>query len=546
MQKFKVCLKENRLVFQNPPEAPKTVVAEDPMAKVAKEGFKNPDGSYYDPVTGSYFNGSGLGQSMDPKDALPYKQANAGPFVDVKVDVAEAAKQAEPAKAADVAKQAADAKAAEAEAAKAAAKVETKQETGTQRVELKTQMDLDALKNKMAGEFEALVAAVSLGGKSIEGSPSAVNFSTITLDEKVLSDKVLKLLDLEKLKNFANKLKQATGVEIKAEDADDLLALIYANSIVAKTKKAFTDRYSRYNEFLTNLPKPVTLSPEKFPFDVKFGKGVDFDVVLKVENTEFDNVYKEYIAANPKAKEAPKPPTAQEENLKARAKVLQDSFAGKALAWLGLVKLEEAPEGKTEDEDAKVIRLKRNQDAYAAAINGENTFAKWVVWLLGGGAMLDGGGEDIAASLKDMDPKHAAIVAGLQKQAKALPFSLDKAAQKVPRLESVAGGDVDSVGEIKFGEIVKDNKNMPERGVKLSEGYKVEVAQKLTIDLSGGEMTVPEGQPISVWNNGKSEVKTIAKDDKPFKDTTLVLIGQLPVGTTFKGKPRLKLDKMTA
>lgn len=530
MQKFKDCLKENRLVFQNPPEVPKTVVVEDPAAQVAREGFKNPDGSYYDPVAGIFNDGKGGGHSMDAVGALKDKKDGAVPFVEVK--------------AADVAKQAADAKAAEAEAAKAVAKVDTKQETGTQRVEFKTQMDLDALKNKMAGEFEALVAAVSLEGKSIEGSPSAVNFSTITIDEKVLSDKVLKLLDLEKLKNFADKLKKATGVEIKAEDADDLLALIYANSIVAKTKKAFTDRYSRYNEFLTNLPKPVVLASEKFPFEVKFGKGVDFDVVLKVENTEFDNVYKEYIAANPKTKEAPKPPSAQQENLNARAKVLQDSFAGKALNWLGLVKLEEAP--KDETDDAKALRLKRNQDAYAAALNGENTFAKWVVWLLGGGAMIDGGGEDIAASLKDMDPKHAAIVAGLQKQAKALPFSLDKAALKVPRLESAAGGDVDSVGKTKFEEIVKDNKGMPEKGVKLSEGYKIEDSQKLTIDLSGSEMTVPEGQSISVWNNGKSEVKTIAKDDKPFKDTTIVLIGQLPAGTTFKGKPRLKLDKMTA
>lgn len=517
MEKFQVCLKENRIIFQTPPEAPKAVVAEDPVAKIAREGFKNPDGSYYDQVSGIFNDGKGGGRSTDAAGALKEKKDGAVPFVEVK---------------------------AEAEAAKAAAKVETKQETGTQVVEFKTQMDLDALKNKMAKDFEALVAAVSLEGKFIEGSPSAVNFSTITLDEKVLSDKILKLLDLEKLKGFTDKLKQATGVEIRPEDADDLLAVIYANSIAAKTKKAFGERYKHYNEFLTNLPKPVVLAPDKFPFEIKFGKGVEFGVVLKVENTEFDNAYNEYIKANLTSKEAPKPLGAQEENLKARAKVLQDSFAGKALSWLGLVKLEEVPSGASEQDKAAIA--KRNCEAYAAAINGENTFAKWVVWLLGGGAMLDGGGEDIAASLKDMDPKHAAIVAGLQKQAKALPFSLDKAALKVPRLESAVGGDVDPVGETKFGEIVKDNKGMPEKGVKLSEGYKVEASQKLTIDLIGGEMTVPEGQSISVWKDGKSESQTIAKDSKPFKDTTLTLIGQLPVGTTFKGKPKLKLDKMTA
>lgn len=485
MEKFKVCLYENRLVFQNPPEA---------------EIFNNGNG----------------GES--PTDA-------AG--AEVKADSTGLLKAVE--------------------VAKVSAKVEAKQETGVQLVEVKTQMDLEALRNKMAQDFETLMAAVSLDGKSISGRSTtlAVSFETIGLSEGEFDKEVLKLLNLEKLKLFADKLKQATRVEIKAEEADDLLAFIYANSIVAKTRSAFSTRYPRCKEFIESINLAKAKMPAfDFPFDVKFGKGVDFDVVLKVENNEFDKAYSEYIAKNPEAKEVPKPPSAQEENLNARAKILQDSFAGKALSWLGLVKLEEVPEGASEQDKAAIA--KKNREAYAAALNGENTFAKWVVWLLGGGAMLDGGGEDIAASLKDMDPKHAAIVAGLQEQAKALPFSLDKAAQKIPRLESAAGGDVDSVGETKFGEIVKDNKSMPEKGVNLSEGFKVGDSQKLTIDLSGGEMTVPEGQSISVWSNGKSENQTITKDSKPFKDTVLVLIGKLPAGTILKGKPVLKLDKMDA
>lgn len=521
MEKFKVCLCENRLIFQNAsnaPEAPKQQVAEDSVAKIAREGFENPDGSYYDPekslyVSGKDDNGGDFGISLSPHDAIQYKKEGALPFVKLKVEV---------------------------KAAKAAGHVETKQETGAQLVEVKTQMDLEVLKNKMAKDFEDLEAAVSLEGKSIEGNPSAVSFSisTITLDEKALSKEVLKLLDPGKLKVLSDKLEQATGLKIKAEDADDLLAVIYANSIVAETKRVFNKRYSRYNEFITHLPKPMDMS-RSTPFEVKFGKGVGFAVVLKVENTEFDNAYNGYLSANPTAKEAPKSSTAQEENLKARAKVLQDSFAGKALSWLGLVKLEKVPEGASEQNKSAIA--KRNQDAYAAALSGENTFAKWVVWLLGGGAMLDGGGEDIAASLKDMDPKHAAIVAGLQKQARALPFSLEKAAQKAKPLEGgVAGEEFEAVDKGNFDEIVKDNKKMPEKGLKLKEAFEFG-AQKLILNLKGAEIILPKGTSV---RRADGNLETASDADKSFKDTELVLIEQLPAGTVFRGKPVLKLEKI--
>lgn len=535
MQNYRFCLKESRLVFQDAADGAQEVL-EESSAVVLDEpkedgGFRNTDGSYYDSANGKYVDSEGTAFSISPEAALKKKGDGATPFN------------------AEVTEQPVDAPVE----AKVAAQAEIQNDTKTELVEAKTKtqiselkMGVEELEAKMKDNFEVLAAAISLDGKDFSGKLTGMDatFELPEINAKTFIPEIAKLLyNNDRIKEHLEQLKAATEVEIQPDEADDALAVIYANSVAVRLRKAFKDKYDRAKEVIMYANarpgvKPLTL---EFPYEVKFGKGADFDVIFHTEGNEFDKAYDEHCRLHDKPVEAPKPPDEKEQNLMARAKVLQDSVPGKVLAWMNLVVLEDAPKNedgtlRTESEVEKADRLGRNQKAYASALS-DNFFAKCVVWLMGGGHMLDGGGEDVVASLTDMGEKPAAAILALQKKVMASPLSLEKAALKVPRLDG-------SVAELlptkkdDFGKMVKSEKALPESGVSLSEAYEFS-GQKLSVDLKGGEMILPKGKFVKTAD-GNSQGDS--DKDFPLKDKELVFIEPLPVGTVFKGKPVFKLS----
>ncbi|MEK7086066.1 MAG: hypothetical protein AAB953_03585, partial [Patescibacteria group bacterium] len=283
----------------------------------------------------------------------------------------------------------------------------------------------------------------------------------------------------------------------------------------------------------------------EIPFKVKItgitGFAPEFDMKTSTFVADYEAYNKAVPAPAEKPKEENKESTEEQDLAKAKdakVKALKSSFAGMALSWLGVIKVGEGPEGETAQE-----KEARENAAYLAALDGSNPIAKWVVWILGGGALLDGGGSDIESSVADMGEK-GGIIKAIHEKGKVSFISLEGTAKKYGGTEAQAESGAKDMNNTEFAEVLADPKKMPEKGLKLKEVVAFKAGEKLRINLkNGGEMVIPKGGSVRKLD-GVEEGD--GKADKVLKEVDFAIIGQLPVGPTFNGKAELKIEDVTA
>jgi|GEM_PF-2142783 len=490
--------------------------------KFKVEGYKNPDGSSFDPDTSIYTRGKD--DKTEPhsfkvaslEEAFKFKSAEAVPYK---------------------------------EAEKEAARAEVKNEAAGAKVELKTVMSLDNLKDQMKDKFVNFSKEVEVESQKIQGDFTLdKNFSDAAFDamgEKVKTE-LMKALSpsgnkdrFQILVKAVNDYVQKEGQSLSADDVSMLLASLYSASAKGSLKKKFDEL--RLGEFAKKTEKSYGIH-----YEVAFDKG-GLSSNFTPADASFNEEYQQYLKDNPKAVDA-NADAANKARLD-RAKKFRSSFAGKMMGTFGLVKLEEPPvdsDGKLIPEvpEAKAAREARNDQLYSDVLKGDNFIAKWFIFIFGGGAMLDGGVADIEASIKDMDPKYRGILNTLQKIASNSPLSLKKTAEQL----AAPAAEILGLDKGKFAEAVKDSSKIPEKTFKLTEGFDGVEGQKLVVTLKdGAEMVLPKGQKIRA--NDKDEVAGEKDDkgnavDRTFKDVVLNVTGAIPAGTTFRGKVQFKQEKM--
>lgn len=499
-------------------------MAEQPeFEKFKAEGYKNPDGSSFDPDTLTYTRGEK--DTTQPhsfkvgslEEAFKYKAKDAVPF-----KVAE-----------------------EAKAKNDAAKTEVKTEAAAAKVELKTGMSLEGLKEKIQGDFTRLLEAVKLEfaknpvqkdfvlDKSFDAA-KACNDAVAAVGPQLAASLTayLNATGNEALSEKMREYFKGTSESITNNDVGGLLATMYSVSAKASLDKKFKEM--RLGDFAQKAEVPYPLR-----YAVTFNND---ELVSTVSSTstdpDFKAAHEKFLKDNPApTKESAEVEVADKARLE-RARKLKTSFAGKMMGFMGIVNVGEAPTGETPTEKAL-----REDLAYADALKGNNFVAKWFIFIFGGGAMIDGGVADIEDSMKDMDPKYKGMLTNLQKMGGNSPLSLKKMGEQL----AAPVAAILALDKGKFGEALKDTTKIPEKGFNLSEGFDGVAGQKLVVTLKGAEMILPKGKSIRA--NDKEE-SAKEKDDKgvekdrSFKDIVLNITGPIPAGTIFKGKVQFKQEKI--
>ncbi len=398
---------------------------------------------------------------------------------------------------------------------------------------------VEELKVKMQNDFEEFGNAISLNGQEVGGVLSGdLDFNFL---KQSLTDAVLKLLAGKDLTKFVEKLNAATGLNVKKEEVDNAIAAIYANSIIAAAEGKFKKDFARYKDFVKYQKEQTPPKTYEIPFKVKITGITGFAPEFTTSGFVAD--YEAYNKAVPASTEKPK----KEESIgeqelaevkDAKAKALRSSFAGMILLRIGIIDPGKGPEGETDAEKAV-----RENAAYLAVLDGSNPIAKWVIYLLGGSALLNGGGADVEAAIADMGEK-GKIFKVIKEKGSASFISLEGTAKKYGGTEGQVEGGAKEMNSTEFAEVLADPKKMPEKGLKLKEAVVLKASEKLRINLkNGGEMVIPKGGFVRTFDGPQ---KGDAQADTPLKDVDFAIIGQLPVGTTFNGKAELKIEELTA
>lgn len=419
-----------------------------------------------------------------------------------------------------------------------AEKADVKVDASKKREEMKTVQELDQLKKKMSGDFQEIATEVKLvKGQIFQGEFSLdKNFNVDTLVDKFQGEVVTNLQRvlvptqgdprLPKLTQKINEyLKKDDGKDFDGVDVANFLANLYS----IDAKKSLKDEIEKI-KLVEFIKDSSTTYPMNFEVNLDQPPPAT-SVSSKDPNSTFNADYEKWKKNHQESF------TATDEEQKAdaermkRAKEFRSSIYGKAFAWLGFISVEEPVEGESKD-DAKA-REERNDAQFASALHGDNGPVKWIIHWLGGGAMIDGGTDDVEAALADVDPKFKPIVDSAKKAAKTLPFNMGKFAQKLaaPVVEAL-GMKVED-----FDAAVKDNKKLTGKPFKLSEEYKSGDKGLKIVLADGAKMILPEGKTLNV---GHEPIKAEGKDGKVF-DNTITVTGDIPVGTTFRGNVKFEI-----
>ncbi len=504
------------------------------------EGYINPDGSSFNPATGMF--------TPKKEGSIESKP----PYKPVSLEAAFNGRQ-------EGYKPFSEAVRIEAEAVKAAGTAEVKAEAVQAKVGLKTDVSLEGLKGEIQGDFTRLLDVVKLEFKKniVQNNfPLGKDFKADDISDVVRDTIKLQLVGplkayldaagnealAEKMKNYL----KGTSESITTIDVAGLLSNLYAVSAKSSLNKKIGEM--RLGDFAQKVG------------DVQYAMNyaVSFEndeLVSKITSTltdpDFKAAHDSFLKDNPVPTKESKEVEAADNARLDRAKKFKSSFAGKILGYMGIVTLEDAPRDSdgnviSESKDEKKAREDRNDQKYSDALKGDNFIAKWFIFIFGGGAMLDGGGADVAESIASIDPKFKPMVENLQKMAKGSPLNLEKtAAQLAAPVQEILALDKD-----KFLSVLADVKNMPEKSFKLKDGFDGVAGQKLVVTLAGdAEMILPKGQKIRVGDKDESASE---KDDnggakdKIFKNAILNITGSIPAGTMFKGKVQFKQEKIVS
>lgn len=504
-------IKENRLLFDGPVKPPE-VASADPKAafeQFKKEGFINPDGSSFNPDTGIYTRAK---DDPDPEhtikvnsleETFTFRKDGYKPFK-------EAAKEA-----------AGDKKAG------GTAAVEKK--TGEVIAQHRTDIELDALKNKMGANFAELMKAFNLEGQNIPGNftfDKNLNFSSLKEKFKPYFKPIFNsAANLDAVAKLLNdNLKLEASEQLKANDVADFLADIYSSSAVVATKGAFEKKYSRAWDFRNSDAFKQNNSSYDFSYQVAVEKNSGLSCSFTPDATQqFEADYKAFVDLNPVVA----PPTAAEKNLRERAHAFRTSIVGKILGGLGIISVPDVPEGET---DTRAKQEARADQAFEDALSGKNIFASIGIFFMGGGAMLADGGKSVQEAIAGLDPKYQTLVTSLEKRSPKLLAKMAADPRYKAPVDVVEAATTENIDKGRFAEILKDPSKIPaDKNLKLTG---IVAVDGLTITLpEGSEMVLPKGKFARI--NGKQEGSN--DGDKRFKGK-LAITGDLPEGTLFKGK----------
>lgn len=511
-------------------EIPKEKQAE--FEKFKAEGYKNPDGSSFNPSTGVFTRSEKDPELVkDPKIARSYKP--------VSLEAAFSARQ-------EGYKPFVEAAAEAVKAETAAAKTEVKTEAAAAKVELKTGMSLEGLKEKIQGDFTRLLDEVKLKfannlvqkdfilDKNFDAAKTSTD-AVAAVDPQLAASLTdyLNAVGNEALSGKMREYFKGASESITNNDIGRLLSAMYSASAKSSLDKKFKEM--RLGEF---AQKAELSYPMRYA--VTFNND---ELVSTVSSTstdpDFKTAHEKFLKDNPvPTKESAEVEAADKARLD-RAKKLKSSFAGKMMSFMGIINVGEAPEGETPPQK----ELRENM-AYADALKGNNFIAKWFIFIFGGGAMIDGGVADIEDSMKDMDSKYKGMLTNLQTMAGNSPLSLKKMGEQL----AAPVAAILALDKGKFGEALKDATKIPEKGFTLNEGFDGVAGQKLVVTLKdGAEMILPKGKSIRAndkeENANEKDDKGVEKD-RSFKDIVLNITGPIPAGTVFKGKVQFKQEKI--
>lgn len=381
-------------------------------------------------------------------------------------------------------------------------------EAGEELAKAKTEMDLDQLKAKMQGDqFERLASALNLGEQVFDGS-MPIN---IEGQKDLVASKVLALLKSkgDQLKPFASVLSNAMGETVSPENVDELVAQIYAVSILRKAENDFKAKYPRFSQFQERV------SGYQLRYEVKLDKFYALNSSFISSPPDFDEKYKKFEVENPVAK-ADEKEKAADPDREAKIKALKNSFLGNLLVACGFIK----------------------KDEFGQIIDGEQPILAGIIGLFGGGAIVGNAYEDM---VKDLDGKYKGMAVAFQEKARKSFLSLSN-----KKVEAGAGATVSDAGDVpqfdndKFTKVISGETPMPDKGLKLKSHFDVPAGQKLALDLSkGGEMILPKG---SSFRKADGTQESAITEDKTFKDHSIEIAGQIPKGVKFNPKVQLKLE----
>lgn len=382
-------------------------------------------------------------------------------------------------------------------------------EAASELAKAKTEMDLDQLKAKMQGDqFEKLASALNLGEQSFDG-PMPIN---IEGQKDLVASKVLALLKSkeDQLKPFASALSNAMGETVAPENVDELVAQIYAVSILRKAENDFKAKYPRFSQFQERV------SGYQLRYEVKLNKFYALNSSFISSPPDFDEKYKKFEEENPVAKTDEKEKAADPDR-EAKIKALKNSFLGNILVALGFIK----------------------KDEFGQIIDGEQPLLAGIIGLFGGGAIVGNAYEDM---VKDLDGKYKGMAIAFQEKARKSFLSLSN-----KKVEAGAGGtasaeqtEVPQFDNEKFAKVLSGATPMPDKGLKLKSHFDVPAGQKLALDLSkGGEIILPKG---SSFRKADGTQESAITEDKTFKEHPVEIAGQIPKGVRFNSKVQFKLE----
>ena len=494
------------------PEIPKEKQAE--FEKFKKEGYMNPDGSYYDPDSGLFNTGKPDGNGIvkiikvrSPEDAFAYRKEGYKPFIDV----------------------------AKKEAADKAAKAKGEVTNVTQEAVTKqrTVVELDAFKTGMMGNFAEVMNALQIDKQKVTGTFTFDKTADLGFQKEGIKAQLEGKFAGKNMTAVAKIVNDTLSKEpnyqpLKNEEVRSALIDLYSSAAVTSLKSQFKTMYPGGEDFIKEAEEGKSYD---FSYELIIMKNAStFATVFKPADADWVKDYKEYETKHPRLVVL----SSTDKNLYERASAFKGSGVGRFLGAIGIIDVGKGPEGETEEQ-----RGFREDKAYAEALNGHNIFAQIFIYFAGGAAMLQDGGASVRETIAGLDPKFQPLVKAFESKTPKLLSKLAEDPKFRAPEDVIEAARTEVVDQSKFDEMVKDPTKIPEdKYLKLNGEMK---ADGLTIVLpEGSEMILPIKGHARISEKGAASADKGSDTEAKHLKGTFSVVGTLPKDTLFKGKVQFK------
>ncbi len=524
---MKISFKEGRLAWGGGDKLGKSESVQSQAAsptdadfqKFKSDGFKNEDGSTYDPVKHVYTNAKVVGSSMDYVEAFKLRQARATPFNEITL----VGELPEPVGGVD----------------QAEGQAEVVAGSQQQKIEFKTGLELEALKLAMGLHFQDVTEVLKtiLKDQQLKGDFKLdKNFDSDQFYEVARGEIKTKLLALfmdpvkdVQIRALIEYISPFVKSNITAQNVSDLLSSMYAVSAKQSLKKKFKD---------LKLAEFIKQDAQNRSYPMQYQLSFDKDnLVSEINSTDpaFKDEYDKYDKTSSVSKGVAEETKMAHDKRIVRARKFKTSFAGKFLGLLGIVEVAKGPEGETDTS-----RKLREDEAYAEVLKGDNNniIAKLFIYFFGGGAMIDGGTAGVEEVIAGLPPQFVPLVNQLKTLGASSPLNLKKMAEQLPSEIKAEVAEVEKAfTREEFDAILKDSSKIPKDSFKLSQPYPTGENGLTVVLAEGSEMILPKGEFERPRINGGPGGSAL--EVKSFTGT-LKILGNLPEGTLFKGKVKFE------